>query len=57
MLKIRAVVRRCSAKTVFSKILQNSQENTCVGVSLLKKLHHGGFVKKDTPAQVFPCEF
>ena len=27
-----------SVKNVFLKYLQNSQENTCVGVSLLKKL-------------------
>ena len=34
-----AVVQRCSVKTVILKILQNSQENTCVRVSLLIKLH------------------
>ena len=33
-----AVVRRCSVKKVFSKISQNSQENTCGRVSLLIKL-------------------
>ena len=27
-----AVARRCSMKKVFLKILQNLQENTCVGV-------------------------
>ena len=33
------VFRRCSLKNVFLKIWQNSQENTCVGVSFLIKLH------------------
>ena len=32
------VNRRCSVKTVFLKILQNSQENTCARVSFLIKL-------------------
>ena len=31
------VARRCSVKKMFLKILQNSQENTCIRVSLLKK--------------------
>ena len=34
------------------KISQNSQENICVGVSFLIK-----FIKKETPTQVFSCEF
>ena len=34
-----AVSQRCSVKMVFLKISQNSQENTCVGVSFLIKLH------------------
>ena len=29
-----AVIQRCSIKKAFLKILQNSQENTCAGVSL-----------------------
>ena len=33
-----AVARRCSVKRVFLKILQNSQENTCVRVSFLVNL-------------------
>ena len=37
--------RRCSVKKVFLKSLQNWQENTCVKVSLLKKV------------QVLSCEF
>ena len=41
-----AVVRKCSAKKVFIKILQNSQENTCARFSLLlskKNLWHDYF--------------
>ena len=41
------VVRRCSVKKEFLKILQNSQENTCARVS----------IKKETLAQVFSCEY
>ena len=33
-----AVAQSCSIKKVFVKIQQNSQENTCVGVSYLRKL-------------------
>ena len=33
-----AVAWRYSAKEMFLKILQNSQENTCVGVSFLNKV-------------------
>ena len=32
-----SAVRRCSAKYLFWKILQNSQKNTCAGVSVLIK--------------------
>ena len=28
-----AAIRKCFTKLVFLKILQNSQENTCVGVT------------------------
>ena len=42
-----AVVQRCSVKKVFLEISHNSQENTRAGVSF----------KKETLAQVFPCEF
>ena len=38
----------CSVKKLFLKISQNSQENTCVGAS---------FIKKETQTQVFFCEF
>ena len=36
------VVRRCSVKTVFLKISQNSQDNTCARVSFLIKLQASG---------------
>ena len=55
--------RRCSLKKkVFLKILQNSQENTYVRVSFLTKLQAWGlratnFIKKETLAQFFSCEF
>ena len=42
-----AVVQRCSVKKLFLEILQNSQENTAAC----------SFVKKETLAQVFSCEF
>ena len=41
----KAVVRRCSSKKVFLKILQNSPENTCLG-----------FLFNVNPTQVFSCE-
>ena len=37
--KPEAVAQRCSVKKVFLEISQNSQENTCVSVSFLIKLH------------------
>ena len=46
-----AVVRSWSVKNVFWKISQNSQENTCVGVSFVIKLLVA------IPTQVFSCEF
>ena len=49
----------CSVKKVFFEVLQNSQENTCASVSLLVKLQPQtcNFIKKETLAQVFSCEF
>ena len=46
-------------KKVFLETSQNSQENTCVKVSFLIKLQAEtcNFSKKETLAQVFPCEF
>ena len=52
-----AVVQRCSAKKVFLRISQNSQENTCTRVSFLIKLQACNFIKKETLTQVFSCEF
>ena len=54
-----AVIRRCSVKKVFLEILQNSQKNTCARVSFLIKLQTSAcnFIKKETLAQVFSCEF
>ena len=52
-----AVVCRYSSKQVFLKVLQTSQESTCVGVFLKKtcRLKACNFIKK-TPTQVFSCE-
>ena len=36
-----AVARRCFGEKLFLKVLQNSLESTCVGVSLLIKLQAG----------------
>ena len=49
----------CSVQKVFLKIPQNSQESTCARVSFLKKLQVEAcnFIKKETLAQVFSCEF
>ena len=46
-------------KKVFLEISQNSQENTCARVSFLIKLKTSAcnFIKKETLAQVFSCEF
>ena len=66
-----AVVQRCSVKTVFLEISQNSQENTCARFSFLIKLQAYAFyrtppvaaskpttlLKKEDLAQVFSCEF
>ena len=49
-----ALVRKCSVKKLFLEISQNSKENTCARVFFLIKLH---FIKKETLAQVFSCEF
>ena len=56
---IEAVVRKCSVRKVFLQILQISQENTCARVSFLIKLQAKAcnFIKKETLAQVFSCEF
>ena len=40
---------------VFLEILQNSQENSCARVFFNKVT--GNYIKKETLAQVFSCEF
>ena len=53
-----AVTRRCSVKKVFSKISQNSQENTCARVSFLIKLHQDeALFKKRLWHRCFPADF
>ena len=44
-------------KKVFLEILENSQENTYARVSILLKLQTCNFIKKETLAKVFSCEF
>ena len=53
------VAQGFSVKKVFLKILQNLQENTCIGVSFLIKLQASSLqlYLKETPTQVFSCEF
>ena len=48
----RSSHRRCSAKKVFLKILQYSQENTCVGVSL-RTFKSAILSKRDSNADIF----
>ena len=56
--KSEVVVQRCSVKKVFLKISQNSQENTCASLFLNKVAGAtGNFIKKETLAQMFSCEF
>ena len=52
---IEAVAQRCSLKTMFLEISQNSQENTCVRVSILMKLQVEAniFIKKEIDTDVF----
>ena len=57
-----AATRGVLCKKVFLEISQISQENTCVRVSFLIKLqasglHASNFVKNETLAHVFSCEF
>ena len=45
--QILAVVCRCFSKKIFLKILQYSQENTCVAVFFLIKLQTLGLKKRE----------
>ena len=56
MMTIEVVAQTCSVKKVYLEISQNSQENICARVSFLIKLACN-FIKKETLAQVFSCEF
>ena len=56
----RSSHRRCSVSKVVLEISQNLQENTCVGASFLIKLQAEeacDFIKKETLAQAFSCQF
>ena len=53
-----AVARRRSVKKMFLEISKNSQENTFAKVSFLINLPKAcNFIKKETLAQEFSCEF
>ena len=54
-----AATRGVQLEKVFLEILQNSQECIYSRVSFLKKLQAGdcNFIKKETLAQMFSCEF
>ena len=55
---LEAVTRRYSVKKVFLKISQISQKNACARVSfLIIKFQACNFIKKETLAQAFSCEF
>ena len=50
--------RRCSVKMLVVKISQNSEKSTCVGVSFkLSCRPVCNLIKKETPTQMFSCEF
>ena len=54
-----AVAQRCSVKKVFLEISQNSPENTFARASFFNKVagQACNFIKKETLAYVFSCEF
>ena len=58
-LGLEPVTQRFSVKNVFLEISQNLLENTSARVSFLIKLRASAwnFIKKETLAQVFSCEF
>ena len=59
IISTEAVARRCSVREVFLEILENSQEKTCARVPFLIKLQAQAcnFIRKETLAQAFSCEF
>ena len=53
-------LRELFCKKMFLKIWENSQKDTCVEVSFFNKiagLRPSTLLKKETPTQVFFCEF
>lgn len=52
---IEAAAGKCSVNTVFLKVSQASQENTCIRVSFFR-LSVCNLIKKETPVQVFSFE-
>ena len=55
-----AAIHRCFSKQLFLKISQFSQKNTCFSVSFIKLSASKAvlnFIKKETLALVFSCEF
>ena len=53
--KVKSSHLKCSVKKVFLEILQDLKESTCARVYFLIKLQ--AFIKKETLAQVYSCEF
>ena len=55
----RRIAKNCFVKNEFIKIPQKSQKNICATVSFLLKMQAEicKFIKKETLAQVFSCEF
>ena len=53
---VRSSCKRCSVKKVFLEISRSSQENTCASVSF-QTFQACNFIKKETPSQLFFCEF
>ena len=53
------VAQRCSVNKVFLEISQYSQKNICARVSFSIKLlaKANNFIEKETPTQMFCCEF
>ena len=59
LLKQEVAAQTYSVKKTFLEISENSQENACASVPFLIKLQAQAcnFIKKETLAQVFSCEF
>ena len=59
MIESEAVLRICSVRKVFLKILKNAQQNNCARVSFLIKLQSSGLqlYQKETLVEVFSYGF